>query len=245
MNNRVLKTLFGVGARRMRSLPQQQSHFKKSQNIRTGFWALGRLRLCLHRPFYLFAAFVTISYQIPAFAQGTLRFGFEEFQVGATPPYTSAVSGGGYPPPVVSEGPAIEPNTIIIPPHEGKNLLAVRFGAIIESPDSQPISSFSLYLYMPKEYASDTLVIRAGTALGRKEEVGSWQRITGNFDPPVKNFSVTGYLLLGQILSTSFGIDSVEITTVPEPSATLLCGSGFCVFLLLRRLSSQRRKASH
>src|SRR4051812_13705040 len=79
--------------------------------------------------------------------QGTVQFAFEEFKVKDLPPFVTQV----YPP---GPGPQISmvADSVFAPPlqpFDGQKYLAAAGGIYIESPNGQPIQSFTLHLFTP------------------------------------------------------------------------------------------------
>ncbi len=101
--------------------------------------------------------------------------------------------------------------------------------AYLSSPDGEPIKQFSLYLYLPSVYAQQPVSFGVGQTAGDPKQAGRWQLLSGTLDQPASGLHIYGFIEGPEIRSAHFSIDSVKLTTIPEPStiALLTLGSLF------------------
>jgi len=170
----------------------------------------------------LFCA-VTCSTEVRA--QGTIQFGFEEFSVGTTPPFVTAI------PPQV--GPAIQDSlSSTFPPYEGQKFLVGTGTYFIQSPDGAMIQSLNMHVFLPKVGPEATFVLVNNTI--RPMGGGSdWQTIQTTLSSPVQTLRLGAFYGF-ETLPTTFAIDAVEFTTVPEPQTFWLLTLGLGAILLRR-----------
>lgn len=151
----------------------------------------------------------------PVSGQGTIRFGFEEYEIGSTPPFVQPNTING-----IRYFGAVADSPIL--PYEGAKYLSVLGSVLIGSPNSEPIQAFGLRLFMP---SFPGLSFGAGNTPGRVEETGTWQLLTGVFASPVAQFAISGFYRdagFGETFPAVFGVDDVQLTTIPEPSTAAL-----------------------
>src|SRR3954468_25025565 len=135
--------------------------------------------------YLLVCFFVSVLSFLPVVSgQGTLQFGFEEYQVKNTP---SFVTGLGSVEDSTSSLPFLR-----IPAYEGQKFLVGTGIISIQSPNSEPIKSFTVHLFLPRTsmppwYAS------VGNVLVPPDAVGSWQTIEGAYDSPVQSLTISGF----------------------------------------------------
>ena len=161
------------------------------------------------------------------FAQGTIRFGFEDLAVGTRPEYAEA---GPF-----SVTPAVgDRSTHPIAPgsaFEGQHFLSAAGTLILRSPDFQAIEEFSLAVYVPSPgpFSRNTFFVYGQEPV---VEFDTWQIISGTFDTPVESITIGLWVGIGETFPGGFGIDTVEFRTVPEPSLLVLAALGLGCFSL-------------
>jgi len=155
-------------------------------------------------------------------AQGTIQFGFEEFQPGETPPFVT--------------GPAsIKDNAdpfLQGHPLEGQRFLLAGFNSTMQSPDGMPIKSFTVHVFVPT--SSFGYLISVGGA-GASTTGGDWQTLQRTLDSPVDSLLIYTFWSF-ETLPASVAIDSVELVTAPEPRTLWLLGIGAGAIFFGRRL---------
>ncbi len=165
-------------------------------------------------------------------AQGTIQFGFEEYDVGNTPPYVASSS---------KVGSAGTIDSIL--PFEGQKYLYAIGGTSLNSPDGQLIQSFSFHLFAPKApFFSAIAVYVAGQRLPTVD-FDTWQRIDGALTAPVQTFGIYEINLAQEAGVSLFAIDAVEFATVPEPKAFWFIAIGLGAIVLSSR-SKQSNQVS-
>ena len=163
-------------------------------------------------------------------AQGTIRFGFENEPLETMPPYVQAIQ--FYIPPKVVYG----FGRLDIPAFEGEKSLGAWGEFRLASPDGNLIESFSMQFYIQGP-ATRRLTFGAGGISGRIDLADQWQTLSGQFETSVETISIFAFVDEGQILPAYFAIDAVELQTVPEPCTLALLGLGAlgCLATRLRR----------
>lgn len=165
-------------------------------------------------------------------SQGTVRFDFEGLPLGSQPPYIR----DGYnfqTSPRVSENGAEA--WIKVPTHDGQQF-AVSTGVIrISSPTAEPIREFSLDLYITPPPLGYTLDFRVQDHPWTIQEFNSWHTLRGTFDTPVDEIWISGFSYITERFPVAYGIDAVELVTVPEPGTSVLLLVGGLVAALLRQ----------
>ncbi len=174
----------------------------------------------------LVAGLLGVVFSGTAGAQGTIRLGFEDEPTGTQPSYVR---------PTFSRAVVTGTSVTGINAHEGERYLQVIGSAVLRSPNSEPIQSFSLRFYMPDTPGATRFLFGAGNAPGRSEEVGTWQLLNGTFSTPVAEFALSGFIQLGETLPAIFGIDDVRLVTIPEPSTGTIIAMGLAGWVLLRK----------
>ena len=142
-------------------------------------------------------------------AQGTIKFGFEEYPSGTTPPFVKGIMGNFTPQVAASTTPAI-------PVFEGQKFLYASGRISIDSPNGWPIQSFTLHAYTVAG-SPVTFYIGGQTV----QQFGSWQTVQGSFTQPVQSFIIFAADIEDN--PYTFAIDDVEFTTVPEPQTFCRC----------------------
>jgi hypothetical protein len=167
-----------------------------------------------------------------ASAQGTFNIGFEEFAPGTLPEFAKINRHGGFA--RVED----KPLNGVPSAFEGKQYLGGSLSIAISSPDSNPITSFSLRLFVPGTPELGGILFGVNDVPGRADQLGSWQLFSGSFAQPVNQISVYSYYDFFENLPAAYGIDAVELHTVPEPNSCALLGIGFSLLLAFTRQSS-------
>ena len=179
------------------------------------------------------ACFVLIAVPLAAFSirgQEVINFSFEEFATGATPAFVSKA--GPFSPPIV-----IDSSTApFIQPLEGQKYLRGGGSISIQSPNGQPISSYSLLLYLPDPGLHVSFGI-GGQSLPVSFNI--WQTFEGTFATPQTDLKISAFVQIGETFGTSYYIDDIHFITVPEPADWTLFGLGAIAIVLLDR--SRRR----
>lgn len=170
-------------------------------------------------------------------AQGTIRFGFEEFEPGDVPFFVKPGSLNGFAE-VRSEGSAIFPS-----PYEGERFLAGFDTIELAAPNGEAIKEFSLRFYARESLAANPrFAFGAGNIQGRVQELGTWQELRGSFETPVASLTIYGWYQEGEFFGAFYGVDAVQLVTVPEPQISWLLAAGLLgAFLLIGRPNSIRR----
>jgi hypothetical protein len=150
--------------------------------------------------------------------QGTVFFGFEEYQVKDHPPFVSGTA---------SVEDAVS-SRFVRPSFEGDKYLVGVGDISINSPNGYPIQSYTLHLFLP-QFQQPWYVTIGGSSVNAA--VGNWQTFQGTFDSPVQSLHVTAYYSF-ETIAGDFGIDAVEFTTIPEPQTFYLFTLGLGAILL-------------
>jgi hypothetical protein len=149
-------------------------------------------------------------------AQGTIQFGFEDFQVKDRPPFVTGDS-------------TIEDNSnpfLQGHPFEGQKFLLTGTGATIQSPDGNPIISYTMHVYPPRhQLASDSWLIFIGDKPWSVGIGGSWQTFQATLDSPVDSLLIRSFWSF-ETVSSPIGIDAIEFVTIPEPQTLWLLTIG-------------------
>jgi hypothetical protein len=165
-----------------------------------------------------------------ALAQGTIQFGFEEYNEGATVPFANSILSRF--PPTVSDG-----TSSGIQPFEGRKLLFASGYISLQSPDGLPIQSFTLHAFIPAP--GNTVHFNIGNhSVG---VFGSWQTVQESFSSPAQVLAISALDM--EANPAVFAIDSVEFVTIPEPQTVWLLGIAFGAIVLGSRL--KRLKTCH
>jgi len=171
-------------------------------------------------------AFLCVA-DLPLRAQGTIQFGFEEFPVESTPPFVSLGFQGSAK--VYGPGTGGTPYQ----PLEGQRYL-LSFGEIhLASADGQPIQSFTLHAFYTGANLS-SLYIGGPSQIPIFVTPGSWQTIQAAFESPVPYIRLACHSI--ETTPNAFGIDSVQLVTVPEPRTSWLLGLGLGAILFRHKL---------
>lgn len=157
-------------------------------------------------------------------AQETIQVGFEEFPIGATPPFVQPNGHNAFS--RVANQPSF---TLGAVPYEGSNYLLNSKSILLASPNSEPIISFSLRFFMPGPPNEPSAAFGAGNTRGNPAEMGTWQLIKGTFSTPVAQFVLFAVYNEGETVSAAFGIDAVQLVTIPEPCFGLILGLGITI----------------
>jgi hypothetical protein len=152
-----------------------------------------------------------------ASAQGTIQFGFEEFQVLAHPAYTKGMA-------FVADG--ASSSSVLCSPFEGQKYLASYAFTSLESPDRQPIQSYTLHLLFSAPFPSGTpLYAQIGGIQSDIQQFGTWLTFEGTFGTPAQSLDIIASTGLDPG-TVGYAIDAVEFVTVPEPKTFWLLTIG-------------------
>jgi len=175
---------------------------------------------------------VVLCFLLQIRAQEEIRTSFEEFPVFATPPFVHYHQPGR---PAVADS-SISP---FIQAPDGQKYLYAGGAISIQSPNSQPIISYSLLLYLPATGSQIFFGIfgQTGPVL-----YNTWQKFEGTFQVPQTELQVSAFVVNGgETFGTSYYIDDIHFITVPEPADWTLFGLGAIAIFLL----DQRRRRTN
>jgi hypothetical protein len=175
-----------------------------------------------------FASFAVISFSFIASApsQDTIQSGFEEYAAGTRPPFVIIDVR------TISNAAVADASTVpSVPPFEQQKFLWGGGSIFIQSPNGQPIESYTLHLFL-----QDAPNLRFGIEGQRNAalQFNTWQIIQGSFTSPVQQFNVSGFYSIGETFAAPYAIDAVEFTTVPESGTFWLLTLGLGAILLGR-----------
>src|SRR4051812_25062625 len=147
------------------------------------------------------------------YAQGTTEFGFEEFAAGSLPPFVKQT----YPPSFPGQQYSMIATFAPTQPYEGEKYLWAYGGILLQSPDGQPIQSYTLHCFVP----GLPLNWNQGFGIAGKTDppviqFDVWQTIKGSFSSPAQGVDMFAIYSIGENFGYGFAIDAVEFTTVPE-----------------------------
>jgi hypothetical protein len=174
----------------------------------------------------LFDAFVHLGH-----AQGTIQFGFEEYPLGAVPPFIRNLS--GFTPQIHVADTATDSAFPLI---EGSKFLFAAGATAMASPDGQPIKAYSLLFNTlgPAAGYNGGFSIDGGY-VARVEDYGKWTKASGSFETPVCEIMLNGVQYSGEYFPLAYAIDAVEFQTVPEPRVISLVLVGIGLGLLRKQ----------
>lgn len=157
-----------------------------------------------------------------AAAQGTLTLGFEDYAIGQTPPFVRP-DAPGEPTPRVADGSA----GVTAKPYEGRQYLLASGAILLGAPTAQPISEFSFRVFVPPPPLGSRLDFRVANQPVTLPPLGSWELVQGTLDPPANALRISSFYDNGEVFAFGFGVDAVQLVTVPEPTtaALILCGA--------------------
>jgi len=174
------------------------------------------------------SCFCILTCSTAASAQGTIQFGFEEFQVKDVPPFVTGQA-------------TVEDSTssiLVTPAFEGQKFL-FGYGTIsIASPDGQPIQSFSMRILVPRHSVppNDYLIVVRNAVTATRLGAPDWQPLQATLSSPAQALEISVFWSF-ETIPAYFGIDGVQFTTVPEPQTYWLLTLGLGAILLRRSKS--------
>jgi hypothetical protein len=166
---------------------------------------------------HIFAIILLFLALSSAWGQGTVQFGFEEFQVKDLPPFVTGQA-------------SVEDSTssfyINTPAFEGQKFLVGYWAISIASPDGQPIKSVNMRIFLPRHSVPPNDYNISGNALSAtRSGLGDWQPLQATFKSPVQALQLIVSWSF-ETVPAYFGIDGVEFVTVPEPQTYWLLSIG-------------------
>ena len=174
--------------------------------------------LFIQRRSMLLLALVLLTLPPAVSGQSTVQFGFEEFKLGASPPFVTQV----YPQinPEVAD-PTSFPNNP--QPFEGAQYLRSVGWTLLQSPDGKSIQSYTVHVFLPVKPNSTSF--RFGVESQSIDQAGSWQTVQGSFNLPAQSVTFSAADLAQQSYYEFF-IDDVQLVTIPEPQTFWLVTIG-------------------
>jgi hypothetical protein len=165
-----------------------------------------------------------------ASGQGTFHFGFEGDPLGSLPQNIRPFFPG--------QLASVESTLPGIEPIEGDHMFAVFGGISLRSPNAEPISSFRLY-YHARDGGFEINVGSGNNFTTAPGNIFQWQTLSGSVSTPTSELQIYGTepnIEFPQFRTDAlFTLDSIDITTVPEPSTLCLFGGGLLSLLLRLR----------
>jgi hypothetical protein len=158
-----------------------------------------------------------------AIAQSTIQFGFEEFQIKDLPPFVTGKA-------------SVEDSTsslyIVTPAFERQKFLVGDWVISIASPNGQPIQSFSMRIFLPRNPVPPNDYYISGNAFSTaRSGSADWQPLQATFNSPVQALELRVTWSF-EAIPAYFGIDAVQFVTVPEPKTFSLLTIGLATIAL-------------
>jgi hypothetical protein len=181
---------------------------------------------------YLIIGVILISFHVAStFAQGTVQFGFEEFSVGDAPPFVTAIAPRSLP--TVKDSLSTS-----FPPYEGQRFLVGTGSYLIQTPDGAIIQALSMHIFLPNVGPQATFVLVDNGLQPMRGGLG-WQIMQVTLPSPVQTLRL-GAFYGTEAVSTTFAIDAVEFTTIPEPQTLWLLTIGLAAIAYRPLLKRQK-----
>lgn len=175
--------------------------------------------------FFIFSIAFLYFTVLSLWSQSIVQFGFEELPAGSTPPFVTQI----YPQPALGFQPKVADSSITpaVAPFEGQRFLYASGIMLMQSPNGQPIQSFTVHVFLPPPSVAGALAV-AGQSI---QEFGVWRTVQGSFTTPVQNIAFNSVNTATDSW-IPYAVDSVDFVTIPEPETFWLLSIGLTAIAL-------------